>query len=163
MARNTGSAGGGPVKTMGGGGDLAQLVSIILDKGIVIDAWARVSVIGLEVLTIEARVVVASVDTYLRYAEAIGLTQSAARPADQPATDLQEDGQQDRQQRRRELPPPTAERVADYLSQHPEGLRLGEMEAVFNAPRRELERVANRLVDEGRARRDEEHQLYFAE
>src|SRR5919202_39246 len=52
---------------------VAQLVDVILDKGIVIDAWARVSVLGLELLTIEARMVVASVDTYLRYAEAIAL------------------------------------------------------------------------------------------
>ena len=50
----------------------------ILDKGIVIDAWVRISVIGIEVLAIEARVVVASVETYLRYAEAIGLTANAA-------------------------------------------------------------------------------------
>ena len=163
MAPNTGGAGGGPVKTMGGSGDLAELVSVILDKGIVIDAWARVSVIGLEVLTIEARVVVASVDTYLRYAEAIGLTQLSARPAGEQDTGRQRDGQQERQQPPRELPPPTQEEVADYLSQHPEGLRLGEMEAVFDTPRPELERVANRLVEEGRARRDEEHALYFAE
>ena len=64
---------------------VAQLVDVILDKGIVIDAWVRVSVVGLEVLTIEARVVVASVDTYLRYAEAIGLTAPAAPPPQQQA------------------------------------------------------------------------------
>ncbi|TRT85175.1 MAG: gas vesicle structural protein GvpA, partial [Microcystis aeruginosa Ma_OC_H_19870700_S124] len=53
----------------------------ILDKGIVIDAWARVSLVGIELLAIEARVVIASVETYLKYAEAVGLTQSAAVPA----------------------------------------------------------------------------------
>jgi hypothetical protein len=49
---------------------LADVVEIILDKGIVIDAYVRVSLVGIEVLTIDARLVVASVDTYLRFAEA---------------------------------------------------------------------------------------------
>src|SRR6266851_7866412 len=60
---------------------LAEVVDRILDKGIVIDAWAKVSLVGIELLSIEARVVVASVETYLKYAEAIGLTASAAAPA----------------------------------------------------------------------------------
>jgi gas vesicle structural protein len=47
---------------------LAEVIDRILDKGIVIDAFARVSVVGIEILTIEARVVIASVDTWLRYA-----------------------------------------------------------------------------------------------
>lgn len=57
---------------------LAEVVDRILDKGIVIDAWARVSLVGIELLAIEARVVVAGVDTYLKYAEAVGLTAGAA-------------------------------------------------------------------------------------
>jgi hypothetical protein len=60
---------------------LAEVIDRILDKGIVIDAWARVSLVGIELLAIEARVVIASVETYLKYAEAVGLTQSAAMPA----------------------------------------------------------------------------------
>lgn len=60
---------------------LAEVVDRILDKGIVIDAWARVSLVGIELLSIEARVVVASVETYLKYAEAVGLTISAAAHA----------------------------------------------------------------------------------
>ena len=60
---------------------LAEVGDRILDKGIVIDAWARVSLVGIELLAIEARVVVASVDTYLKYAEAVGLTAGAAAPA----------------------------------------------------------------------------------
>ena len=60
---------------------LAEVVDRILDKGIVIDAWAKVSLVGIELLSIEARVVVASVETYLKYAEAIGLTAAAAAPA----------------------------------------------------------------------------------
>lgn len=57
---------------------LAEVVDRILDKGIVIDAWARVSLVGIEILAVEARVVVASVDTFLKYAEAVGLTAAAA-------------------------------------------------------------------------------------
>ncbi|NPV52089.1 MAG: gas vesicle structural protein GvpA [Firmicutes bacterium] len=60
---------------------LAEVLDRILDKGIVIDAWARVALVGIEILAIEARVVIASVETYLRYAEAIGLTQLASVPA----------------------------------------------------------------------------------
>ena len=60
---------------------LAEVVDRILDKGIVVDAWARISLVGIEILAIEARVLVASVDTYLKYAEAVGLTASAAVPA----------------------------------------------------------------------------------
>lgn len=67
-------------KTMGSS-SLAEVIDRILDKGVVIDAWVRVSLVGIELLSIEARVVIASVDTYLRYAEAIGLTSLAAAPA----------------------------------------------------------------------------------
>jgi gas vesicle structural protein len=51
---------------------LADVIDIILDKGLVVDAYVRVSLIGIEILTIDARIVIASVDTYLRYAEAVG-------------------------------------------------------------------------------------------
>jgi len=57
---------------------LAEVVDRILDKGVVIDAWVRVSLVGIELLAIEARVVVAGVDTWLKYAEAAGLTSEAA-------------------------------------------------------------------------------------
>jgi gas vesicle structural protein len=50
---------------------LADVIETILDKGMVIDAYVRVSLVGIEVLTIDARVVIASVDTYLRFAEAV--------------------------------------------------------------------------------------------
>jgi hypothetical protein len=49
---------------------LADVIDIVLDKGIVIDIYARVALLGIELLTIDARVVVASIDTYLRFAEA---------------------------------------------------------------------------------------------
>jgi hypothetical protein len=51
---------------------LADVLDTILDKGIVIDAYVRVSLIGIEILTVDARIVIASVDTYLRFAEAVG-------------------------------------------------------------------------------------------
>ncbi|MFO5491458.1 MAG: gas vesicle structural protein GvpA [Cuspidothrix sp.] len=60
---------------------LAEVIDRILDKGIVIDAWVRVSLVGIELLAVEARIVIASVETYLKYAEAVVLTQSAAVPA----------------------------------------------------------------------------------
>ena len=50
---------------------LADVIDTILDKGLVIDAYVRVSLVGIELLTVDARVVVASVDTYLRFAEAV--------------------------------------------------------------------------------------------
>ena len=50
---------------------LADVLDLILDKGLVIDAYVRVSLVGIELLTIDARIVIASVDTYLRYAEAV--------------------------------------------------------------------------------------------
>ena len=65
---------------------LAEVIDRILDKGIVIDAFARVSVVGIELITVEARVVVASVDTWLRYAEAVGLLRD----------EIEEDGLSDR-------------------------------------------------------------------
>ena len=61
-----------------GSSSLVDVIDRILDKGVVIDAWVRVSLVGIEILAIEARVVVASVETYLKYAEAIGLTATAA-------------------------------------------------------------------------------------
>src|ERR687895_2042674 len=51
---------------------LADVLDVILDKGLVIDLYLRVSLIGIEILTVDARIVVASVDTYLRFAEAVG-------------------------------------------------------------------------------------------
>src|SRR4051794_40484172 len=71
---------GTAVATRGGGGGvqrvphptgLAEVVDLILDKGLVIDVYVRVGLVGIELLTIDARIVVASVDTYLRFAEAV--------------------------------------------------------------------------------------------
>ena len=61
--------------------NLAELVERILDKGIVIDAWVRVSLVGIDLITVEARVVVASIDTYLKYSEAVGQVAPVSKPA----------------------------------------------------------------------------------
>lgn len=57
---------------------LADVLDLVLDKGVVVDLWARVSLVGIEILTIEARVVIASVDTFLHYAEEITRIEKAA-------------------------------------------------------------------------------------
>jgi hypothetical protein len=75
---------------------LADVIEIILDKGLVIDAYVRVSLIGIELLVIDARIVIASVDTYLRFAEAVNrmdLSQTAdSETLPQLIQDLQEGG-----------------------------------------------------------------------
>jgi gas vesicle structural protein len=67
---------------------LADVIDTILDKGLVIDIYVRVSLVGIELLTVDARIVIASVDTYLRFAEAVGrldIAQADEKPA---VTDL---------------------------------------------------------------------------
>jgi hypothetical protein len=75
---------------------LADVVEVILDKGIVIDAYVRVSLVGIELLTIDARIVIASVDTYLRFAEATNrldlLEQGGGKPLDEFIGNMQESG-----------------------------------------------------------------------
>jgi hypothetical protein len=70
-----------PVERAAGGTSLVDVLDRVLDKGIVIDAWVRVSLVGIYLITVEARVVVASIDTYLKYAEAVGQVSTASRPA----------------------------------------------------------------------------------
>lgn len=70
-----------PVERASGGSSLIDVLDRVLDKGIVIDAWVRVSLVGIDLLTVEARVVVASIDTYMKYAEAVGQVSTVARPA----------------------------------------------------------------------------------
>lgn len=60
-----------------GGSSLIDVLDRVLDKGIVIDAYVRVSLVGIDLVTVEARVVVASIDTYLKYSEAVGITTPA--------------------------------------------------------------------------------------
>jgi len=67
-----------PIEKAMASSSLAEVIDRILDKGVVVDAWVRVSLVGIELLAIEARVTVAGVDTFLKYAEAVGLTAPAA-------------------------------------------------------------------------------------
>lgn len=62
------------------GTSLIDVLDRVLDKGIVIDAYVRVSLVGIDLVTVEARIVVAAIDTYLKYAEAVGTLPSVARP-----------------------------------------------------------------------------------
>lgn len=62
------------------GTSLIDVLDRVLDKGIVIDAYVRVSLVGIDLVTVEARIVVAAIDTYLKYAEAVGVLPSVARP-----------------------------------------------------------------------------------
>ena len=72
------------VETVNSSSSLAEVIDRILDKGVVIDVWVRVSLVGIELLVVEARIVLASVETYLKYAEAIGLIGQAAIPRGVP-------------------------------------------------------------------------------
>ena len=69
------------VERAAGGSSLIDVLDRVLDKGIVIDAWVRVSLVGIDLITVEARVVVASIDTYLKYSEAVSQSVPVARPA----------------------------------------------------------------------------------
>jgi hypothetical protein len=72
------------VERQPGGTSLIDVLDRVLDKGIVIDAWIRVSLVGIDLITVEARVVVASIDTYLKYSEAV----SQAAPVSRPQVEL---------------------------------------------------------------------------
>lgn len=68
------------VERVAGGSSLIDVLDRVLDKGIVIDAWVRISLVGIDLITVEARVVVASIDTYLKYADAVGMVGLVSRP-----------------------------------------------------------------------------------
>jgi hypothetical protein len=68
------------VERVSGGSSLIDVLDRVLDKGIVIDAWVRISLVGIDLITVEARVVVASIDTYLKYADAVGMMGLVSRP-----------------------------------------------------------------------------------
>lgn len=129
-------------------GSLVDVIDRILDKGLVIDAWVRVSLVGIELLTIEARVVVASVNTYLTYAEAIGQTALVSPPQ-------QAEGGSPT------LPRPTDDQVMGYLTNHPEGVQPGQMEAHFEIPRNDVEEIMNTLTEQHQARWDMQRGLYL--
>src|SRR5947199_10032294 len=70
-----------PVERASAGTSLIDVLDRVLDKGIVIDAWVRVSLVGIDLLTVEARVVVAAIDTYIKYSEAVSNVPSVSRPS----------------------------------------------------------------------------------
>lgn len=85
------------------GSSLIDVLDRVLDKGIVIDAWVRVSLVGIDLVTVEARIVVASIDTYLKYSEAVGITQPISRPRELTAVDELERVQVENAELRRRL------------------------------------------------------------
>jgi|SRR4051812_26131574 hypothetical protein len=86
------------------GSSLIDVLDRVLDKGIVIDAWVRVSLVGIDLVTVEARIVVASIDTYLKYSEAVGITSSMSRPREVSAgSDEMERMQRENADLRRQL------------------------------------------------------------
>ncbi|MEU6277542.1 gas vesicle structural protein GvpA [Streptomyces populi] len=82
-------SGGGLARGGGGSANLYDVLELILDRGLVIDVFIRVSLVGIEILKIDVRIVVASVDTYLRFAEACNrLDLESGRKAPSKLTDL---------------------------------------------------------------------------
>jgi hypothetical protein len=135
----------GPSSQSGG---LVDLIDRILDKGLVIDAWVRISLVGIELITIEARVVVASVDTYLKYAEAIAQTALAAEP--------RRDGYRIQQV-------PSDDEIAAYLNDHPDGASISDIARYFGISRNEAEQLVQRLTSGPRLRMDErQHDRVYA-
>src|ERR1700756_4438246 len=89
MPTATQAGGGGAAQSSPSG--LADVIDTILDKGLVIDAYVRVSLVGIELVTIDARVVIASVDTYLRFAEAVNRLDIANEDSKAGLPDLVDD------------------------------------------------------------------------
>ena len=93
MTVQTSSARGGGYLSRPAPSGLADVIETILDKGLVIDAYVRVSLVGIELLTVDARIVIASVDTYLRFAEAtnrLDLYEQGGKDLTETIGDLQE-------------------------------------------------------------------------
>src|SRR6201995_4439833 len=87
-------AGGGYVQRASSGG-LYEILDLLLEKGLVVDIFLRVSLVGIELLTVDARIVIASVDTYLRFAEAVNrldIGESSSEGLPQLIEDMTQDG-----------------------------------------------------------------------
>ena len=132
-------AGGGALERRQETSSLADIVGTILDKGVVIDIFARVSLVGIELLRVDARVVVASVDTYLRFAEAANRLEMGAREPEQLAeivSDISEAGSRGIAQGKvKGAVEAGLDRLGDRLSD-----RLGE----FLSPQREQDQVRSK-------------------
>lgn len=166
------TTGGAVSRTSPGGGALAEVLDRVLDKGIVIDAWAAVSLLGIEIVSIQAQVVVASVETYLKYAQAIsGITPaeveapkktafqtSAADASRAPA------GRAPKILGERPRPGeylPSEDELVRYLGEHSGGLRLEQLVEHFHAPREQLEEAVSHLVDGHKVRKDPARDLFL--
>jgi hypothetical protein len=143
------------MRRSGGSSSLADILDRILDKGLVIDAWVRVSLVGIEVLTIEARVVVASVDTYLKYAEAISQIGLVSQPRDWQQPQQLEAGSQG-------AGALSEGEITKYLEEHKDGVRLDELAEHFGAGREQLEEPLRNMVGSGRLQYDGEQQTVRA-
>jgi len=149
-----------------GGGTLADVLDRVLDKGIVVDAWARVSLVGFEVLTVEARVVVASVETYLKYAEAIGTVKLASKPGSEAPpkqVPMEVTPAESKPSKPTEQLEPSADDVVGYLTEHADGLPLEELQEHFHAPRELLEKLVASLVNEHRLHKDDSRNVLLPE
>src|SRR5277367_999034 len=91
------------VERLSGGSSLIDVLDRVLDKGIVIDAWVRISLVGIDLITVEARIVVASIDTYLKYSEAVGQVAPVSKPREVGAGDELERMQRENADLRRQL------------------------------------------------------------
>ena len=153
------SATRGSVQKMGGASGLADVLTVILDKGIVVDAWVRLSIIGIEILTLEVRAVIASVDTYLRYAEAIGFTALAAAPRSggEPLA-LPSNGNGAAVS----AGGISTEEIQAYLEAHTDGVRVTDLQGYFGTERSKIESVLNQLVQQGKAVLDAARGIYRA-
>ncbi|NVB79681.1 MAG: gas vesicle structural protein GvpA [Kofleriaceae bacterium] len=141
------------VDRSGSSGSLADVIDRILDKGLVIDAWIRVSLVGLEIITVEARVVVASVDTYLRFADAISKIPLASAP---PKQVEERQPELEEQPEQRQLPSP--QDIKHYLDeQGEEGLSLDQLADHFHASREAVADGLRRLEAEGSVSQRERH------
>jgi hypothetical protein len=94
MAMQRGAGSGGSVQRSSGGG-LYEIVDVLLDKGLVVDVFVRVSLVGIELLTVDARIVIASVDTYLRFAEAVNRLDLMQEKGSEGLPELMEDMTED--------------------------------------------------------------------
>jgi gas vesicle structural protein len=157
----------GSVQKMGGASGIADVLVVILDKGLVVDAWVRLSIIGIEILTVEIRAVIASVDTYLRYAEAIGLTTLAAAPRTVEPVHVPNlngngnvNGNWNRTPGLPNLSGPSDDDILAYLEAHPDGVRLSELQAYFGIERQNIESILSRLVQDALAVLDPQRGLW---
>jgi hypothetical protein len=109
---------------------LADVIETILDKGLVVDAYVRVSLVGIEVLTIDARVVIASVDTYLRFAEAVNRLDISQEKEGLPGLfgDMQEGGAKHKTKGMLDAATEKLRDFADNGAQERDGARRGRRE-----------------------------------